>query len=91
MDKGLDLRPRARSHSSSPATSPTNSEAITNLEAELESVTGEMTEMEEEHGGEEGVFCELDKVNKANVTARLKEIQGDQDAKGGSRRYSTPG
>ena len=37
--------------------------------------------MEEEHGGEEGVFAELDKVNKANVTARLKEIKGDKDAK----------
>ena len=39
-----------------------------------------MTEMEEEHGGEEGAFSELDKVNKANVTARLKEIRGfDKD------------
>jgi type I restriction enzyme M protein len=40
-----------------------------------------MTEMEEEHGGEEGAFFELDTVNKANVTARLKEIKGDDDAK----------
>ena len=40
-----------------------------------------MTELEEEHGGEEGAFSELDKVNKANVTARLKEIKDDQDAK----------
>ena len=37
-----------------------------------------MTELEEEHGGEEGAFSELDKVNKANVTARLKEIKGRQ-------------
>ena len=36
--------------------------------------------MEEEHGGEDGVFAELDKVNKANVTERLKEIKGDKDA-----------
>jgi type I restriction enzyme M protein len=35
-----------------------------------------MTELEEEHGGEEGVFSALDKVNKASVTARLKEIRG---------------
>ena len=40
-----------------------------------------MTEMEEEHGGDEGAFSELDKVNKANVTARLKEIKGDKEAK----------
>ncbi len=55
--------------------------AITKLEAELESLTSQMTEMEEEHGGEEGAFSELDKVNKANVTARLKEIKGDKEAK----------
>ena len=34
--------------------------------------------MEEEHGGEEGAFAELDKVNKANVAARLKEIEAEQ-------------
>ena len=37
--------------------------------------------MEEEHGGEDGAFAELDKVNKANVSAQLKEIKGDRDAK----------
>jgi len=56
-------------------------EVITKLEAELESVAARTTELEEEHGGEEGVFSELDKVNKANVTARLKEIKGDKEAK----------
>ena len=55
--------------------------AIDKLAAELESVTAQMTELEEEHGGEEGAFSELDKVNKANVTARLKEIKGDKEAK----------
>ena len=56
-------------------------EATKKLEAELESITAQMTEMEDEHGGEEGVFSELDKVNKANITARLKEIKGDKEAK----------
>jgi type I restriction enzyme M protein len=51
-------------------------EAITQLEAELESVTARMSELEEEHGGEEEVFSALDKVNKAGVSARLKEIRG---------------
>ena len=60
--------------------------AIDQLAAELESVTAQMTELEEEHGGEEGAFAELDKVNKANVTARLKEIKGDKEAQGRSRR-----
>jgi type I restriction enzyme M protein len=56
-------------------------EVITKLEVELESVTVEMTEMEEEHGGDEGAFSELERLNKANVTARLKEIKDDNDAK----------
>jgi type I restriction enzyme M protein len=53
--------------------------AITNLEAEMETASAGMTELEEEHGGEEGAFSELDKVNKASVTARLKEIKSDKD------------
>ena len=56
-------------------------EAIDRLTADLESATAEMTELEEEHGGEEGAFAELDKVNLGNVKARLKEIRGDKEAK----------
>jgi type I restriction enzyme M protein len=55
-------------------------EAITKLEVELESVAAQITELEEDHGGEEGAFSELDKVNKANVADRLKEIKDDKDA-----------
>ena len=55
-------------------------DAITRLEAELESLTARVTELEEEHGGEEGVFSGLDKVNKANVTVRLKEIKGERES-----------
>ena len=49
--------------------------AISEQESTLENVTAQMTELEEEHGGEEGAFSELDKINKANVTARLKEMK----------------
>ena len=56
-------------------------EAIREQEAKLESVAAQMNEMEEEQGGEEGAFSELDKVNKANVTARLKEIKGDNEVR----------
>ncbi len=55
--------------------------AIEALEAEGETIAGQLTELEEEHSGEEGFFAELDKVNKANVQNRLKEIKGDADAK----------
>jgi type I restriction enzyme M protein len=59
---------------------PKEQEDIDKLTIELEGVTARMTELEEEHGGEDGVFSALDKVNKANVTARLKEIKGDKEA-----------
>jgi type I restriction enzyme M protein len=55
--------------------------AIEKLTADLETVSASLAELEEEHGGEEGAFAELEKVNKASVTARLKEIKGDKDAK----------
>jgi type I restriction enzyme M protein len=55
--------------------------AIDELTAELEGVTARLAELEEEHGGEEGAFSELDKVNKVNVAARLREIKGDREAK----------
>jgi type I restriction enzyme M protein len=56
-------------------------QAIDALAAELETVTARLTELEEEHSGEDGAFSELDKVNKVNVTARLREIKGDKEAK----------
>ena len=55
--------------------------AIDRLSVALDSVTTRVAEMEEEYGGEDGVFAEFDKVNKANVTARLKEIEGDNNLK----------
>ncbi len=50
---------------------------IREQQAALERVSAQMGELEEEHSGEEGAFSELDKVNKANITARLKEITGN--------------
>jgi type I restriction enzyme M protein len=51
--------------------------AIEAQEAELESVIAQLTELEEEHGGEDGAFSELEKINKAEVARRLKEIGRD--------------
>ena len=55
--------------------------AIDTLQTQLDATSAQMTELEEEHGGEDGAFAELDKVNKAYVTARLKDIKGDKEAK----------
>lgn len=59
-------------------------EAIDAKNAELESLSSKMSEIEEEHGGEEGLLAELEKVNKANVTARIKELQAELKLKLGN-------
>jgi type I restriction enzyme M protein len=53
---------------------------IDDLTSGLEGVIARLAELEEEQGGEEGTFSELDKVNKANVTARLKELMFDPES-----------
>ena len=59
---------------------PEEQAAIDQLTIELDSATVRITELAEEHGGEEGAFAELDKINKTNVTARVKELKDDRDA-----------
>ena len=54
--------------------------AIDRLTTELEILSAKLAELEEEHGGEEGALAEFDKVNKANVAVRLKEIKDDKEA-----------
>jgi type I restriction enzyme M protein len=56
-------------------------EAIGHLEVERDSLSAKLEEMEEEHGGEEGYFADLDKVNKAYVQKRLKEMKKEKNAK----------
>lgn len=60
---------------------PDQQAAIDRLAADLEGVSARLAELEEEHGGEEGAFAELDKVNKGNVNARLREIRDDPESK----------
>jgi type I restriction enzyme M protein len=61
---------------------------ITSWESELESVTTRLGELEEENGGEDGAFAEArtdapegkeEKVTRATVTARLKQIEADKE------------
>ncbi|TCO82779.1 type I restriction enzyme M protein [Plasticicumulans lactativorans] len=49
-------------------------------QAELESLTSQIAELEEEHGGEEGVFSGFDKINAAQVKDRIAEIGNDADS-----------
>jgi len=59
----------------------TQQEVIAKLEADLEAIAAQIAELEEEHGGDDGLYSEFDKINKATVAARLKEIKGDKEAK----------
>jgi type I restriction enzyme M protein len=58
--------------------------AIEKLEAEVAVIEQAMEEMVEENSGEDGLLEEAkndkDKLTKASVVARLKEIKGDADA-----------
>ncbi len=54
--------------------------ALDAKQAELEAATASLTELEEEHGGEEGALGALEKIAKAEVNARLKEIKGDKES-----------
>ena len=55
--------------------------ALEAKQAELDTTTTALAELEEEHGGDEGYFSALDKIAKAEINARFKEIKGDKDAK----------
>jgi type I restriction enzyme M protein len=55
--------------------------ALDAKQAELDAATAALAELEEEHGGEEGALGALDKIAKAEVNARLKDLKGDPDAK----------
>ncbi|HMI84208.1 MAG TPA: class I SAM-dependent DNA methyltransferase [Polyangiaceae bacterium] len=58
--------------------------AIEKLESGAAAVTQTMQEFAEEHGGEDGLFTEAkndkDKLTKASVSARLKDLKNDRDA-----------
>ncbi len=47
---------------------------IEEMEAQKETITAQIAELEEEHTAEEGYFADFDKVNRASVQKRLNEI-----------------
>ncbi len=55
--------------------------AIETAQLELEAAAASLAELEEEHGSEEGCLGALDRIAKAEVNARLREIRHDKDAK----------
>jgi len=59
-------------------------QALGKLEADRDAITRQMEELDEEHGGEDGLLfeakAEKGKLTKVSVNARLKEIKRDKDA-----------
>ncbi|NOR48634.1 MAG: type I restriction-modification system subunit M [Methanosarcinaceae archaeon] len=54
-------------------------QSLEELEAKLDNASREIEELIEEHSGEEGYFADFEKINKASVTAKIKEIKGNKD------------
>jgi len=50
-------------------------QAIEELHAKLDNASREIEELIEEHSGEDGYFADFEKINKASVTSRIKEIK----------------
>ena len=54
--------------------------AIDAVQASLDEATAALAELEEEHGAEDGYLGALDKIAKAEVNARMRDIRRDRDA-----------
>jgi type I restriction enzyme M protein len=54
--------------------------AVESLAAQLQDLSSKLAEIEEEHGGDEGLLSAIEKVNKINVAARLKELKSDGES-----------
>ena len=50
------------------------------VQASLDEATAALAELEDEHGAEDGYLGALDKIAKAEVNARLRDIRRDRDA-----------
>ena len=59
---------------------PSEQEAIASLEMQLETIKAQLAELEEEQSGEDGFLGALDKINKTEVSARLRKIKDDPEA-----------
>ena len=54
---------------------------IEQLRATIEQASAQRTEIEEEHGGDDGVFGQIDKVTRASVAAGLADLKGVAEGK----------
>jgi type I restriction enzyme M protein len=57
--------------------------AIEKLEADIAALQQQLEELGEEHGGEDGAFSECEKINRAEVSRRFKELIEEESADDG--------
>jgi type I restriction enzyme M protein len=53
----------------------TEKKHLEQLDSDRETIAAQLTELEEEHSVEDGIFADMEKVNKGAVQKRLKELQ----------------
>ncbi len=58
----------------------TEKQKLEEAQASKETIIAEIAALEEEHGGEDGHFSELEKVNQGNVKIRINEIKMEQQS-----------
>ena len=56
---------------------PNEKTALENLQNQFEGIVAERTQLEEEHSGEDGAFADMEKINKAEVKAKQKELMDE--------------
>lgn len=61
----------------------TEKQSVEKLEEQRDAITQQITELEEEHGGEDGLLADAkndkDKITKTTAKNRLKEVKGNAD------------
>ena len=57
----------------------TDKQILEDLQSKLDNASQEIEELKEENSGEEGFFADFDKISKATVAARIKEIKGNKE------------
>jgi len=63
--------------------------AIDQLAADLDTTEAQLTELEEEHSGEDAAFSGFDKINKAAVKERLDELAENHPAPSSQRKLGS--
>ena len=53
---------------------------VDELDAGFDAIGAQIAELEDEHGGDDGLYSELEKFNAVHLKSRLKEIRGDKSA-----------